>query len=327
MTDTPHHPPDTSILNHRGSDPSPLTPREATNLMRSVADNVEHVIIGHREPLEHLLAAFMARGHVLIEDVPGVGKTMLARSIARSIDCDFSRIQFTPDLLPSDITGVNVFDRRTGDFTFRPGPIFGNVVLGDEINRAPAKTQSALLEAMEERQVTIDGESHALPRPFVVIATRNTVERDRTYDLPLAELDRFTARIGLGYPDRDDEISVLERVVSRHPVEDLSPVTDAERIQRARLTVATVTVQDPIREYATDLAAYTRQRSTVGVSPRGTIALVRTAQARALLEGRDFVTPDDIQTELEPVFGHRLPPSGAPPATVIDEAVESVPIP
>lgn len=278
-------------------------------LVDTVADNIERVHVGNRANIEHVLIALLGQGHILIEDVPGVGKTMLARALANSIACSFRRVQFTPDLLPSDITGVNVFNQKTQEFEFNPGPIFANVVLGDEINRAPPKTQSALLEAMEERRVTVDGETRSLPRPFTVLATQNVIEPHRTYDLPIAELDRFMKSIELGYPDEHEEVELLDRVVGAHPIEEIEPVVDSEAIRQAQEVVASVTVEEPVRTYATRLAAETRRHADLGASPRATIALVRSAQGRAALEGRDFVLPDDVQTEAMSVLAHRVRPN------------------
>ncbi len=279
---------------------------EAGALARRVAANVEQVIVGHRDEIEHILTALLGRGHVLLEDVPGVGKTMLAKSIAASFDGSFKRVQFTPDLLPSDITGVNVFNQKTQEFDFRPGPVFANVVLGDEINRAPPKTQSALLEAMEEQQVTVDGDTHEMPSPFTVIATQNTVERDRTYELPMAELDRFMKKLHLGYPGQDEEATMLDRIVGDHPIEELSSVATLSDLRDARAAVSNVTVEKAVREYVTRLSGYTREHAQLGVSPRGSIALLRAAQARAALAGRSYVIPDDVQAEARVVMPHRV---------------------
>ncbi|AWB26547.1 AAA family ATPase [Halococcoides cellulosivorans] len=293
-----------------------------------VVENVERVIVGHRETIEHVLTALLGRGHVLIDDVPGTGKTMLSRAFARSIGGSFSRVQFTPDLLPSDVTGVNVFDQATGTFAFREGPVFANVVLGDEINRAPPKTQSALLEAMEESQVTVDGETHSLPDPFTVIATQNDIERDRTFDLPMAELDRFMKRVSLGYPDQSEEAEILERVVADHPIDDLDPAVDLSAFQAMRATAAGVRTEQPLREYVTRLTAYTREHAVLGASPRAAILLVRAAQGRALLDGREYVVPDDVTSEAPVVLPHRIRTGSTDRSAeaLVTEAIETVPI-
>ena len=299
----------------------------ARNLVETAVTNVEQVVVGNRDTIEHVMTTLLAGGHILLEDVPGVGKTMLARSIAASVDGAFSRVQFTPDLLPADVTGVNVYNEATGEFEFRGGPVFGNVVLGDEINRAPPKTQSALLEAMEEQQVTVDGDTHELPEPFVVIATQNSVENDRTYELPVAERDRFTKRLSMGYPGDDEEAALLGDIVGGHPIEQLSPVADLEALRRARRTSAGITAEAPVREYITQLSAYTREHATLGVSPRGSIALLRTAQARAILEGRDYVLPDDVQHEAPAVLEHRIVGRDRDSERVVSDAIEAVPVP
>jgi MoxR-like ATPase len=300
---------------------------DANAVVEAVVENVERVIVGHHDEIEHIVTALLGRGHVLLEDVPGVGKTMLARAVAESVDGSFKRVQFTPDLLPSDVTGVTVYNKQTGEFEFRPGPIFANVVLGDEINRAPPKTQSALLEAMEETQVTVDGETHAVPTPFTVIATQNTVESDRAYDLPMAEVDRFMKKLHLGYPESGEEVEMLGRVVGDHPIEDLSPVASLADLEAARDATAAVTTAGPIQEYATRLANYTREHARLGVSPRGTIALLRAAQARAVLAGREYVVPDDVQAEARAVMTHRVrTDSDRPAAQVVADALDSVPV-
>ncbi|ELY44735.1 AAA family ATPase [Natronorubrum tibetense] len=296
------------------------------DLCAEIEANVAEVIVGHDEAIEHVVTAMLGRGHVLLDDVPGVGKTMLARSITTSVDCTFRRVQFTPDLLPADVTGVNVFNQQSREFEFQPGPVFGNIVLGDEINRAPPKTQSALLEAMEEEQVTVDGTTRELPDPFTVIATQNAIEPNRTYDLPFAELDRFMKKLQLGYPEPEEEAEMLGRTVGHHPIEDLESVTDLETVVAARETVARTRVEGPVREYATRLAGYTREHAHIGVSPRGTIALLRAAQARAATDGRDYVIPDDIQIEAPVVLPHRIKTTDhdRDGETVVSNALERV---
>jgi MoxR-like ATPase len=302
-----------------------LSVSAATSLTDRIIENVEDVIVGQHDAIEHILVAMLARGHLLLEDVPGVGKTVLGRAVATSVDCSFKRVQFTPDLLPSDVTGVNVFNQKTREFEFRPGPVFANVVLGDEINRAPPKTQAALLEAMAEDQVTVDGETRRLPDPFTVIATQNDVEPGRTYDLPMAEIDRFMKKLRLGYPDEDAETVLLDRVAGDHPIESLDPVATLDDLRGARRTVADVTLSEPVRRYVSRLATHTRDHATLGVSPRGAIALVRAAQARAVLEGRDYVVPDDVQAEAPSVWSHRID-ADRPGTAVVDAALAAVPV-
>ena len=301
---------------------------EATTLVDRLVESVESVIVGKSRAVEHVLVTLFARGHLLVEDVPGVGKTTLAKTVARSVDASFKRVQFTPDLLPADVTGVNVFDQQTDEFDFRPGPVFANVVLGDEINRAPPKTQSALLEAMEERQVTTDGDTRRLPDPFCVIATQNDVEPGQTYELPVAEVDRFTKKIRLGYPDVDAEATILERTVGDHPVDAVEPVASLEDVRRLTATAAAVTVREPVRRYVARLAEHTRANAALGVSPRGSPALVRTAQVRAVLDGREYVIPDDVQTEAPTVLAHRIRTErgAADGRDVVEDALDRVPV-
>ncbi|ELY87187.1 AAA family ATPase [Natrialba taiwanensis] len=306
----------------------PLALSTVETIGTDIAENVSRVIVGHEDVIDHVITALLGRGHVLLDDVPGVGKTMLARSIATSVDCTFRRVQFTPDLLPTDVTGVNVFNQQTREFEFQPGPIFGNIVLGDEINRAPPKTQSALLEAMEEEQVTADGETRGLPSPFTVIATQNAIEPNRTYDLPFAELDRFMKKLHLGYPSPEDEAELLGRTVGTHPIDELESVTDRETLVRAREAVSQVQVAEPIREYVTRLVGHTRENAHIGVSPRGAISLLRASQARAVVDGREFVTPDDVQVEAPVVLSHRVKTNdrARDGSDIVADALERVPV-
>jgi len=325
MTDA--NTPDVTESERQETNGDALSVEDAVDVVTRIVDNVEDVIIGHHDGVEHLVTALLADGHVLIEDVPGVGKTMLARSLARSVDVEFTRVQFTPDLLPSDVTGVNVFNQKTREFEFQAGPLFGNIVLGDEINRAPPKTQSALLEAMEERQVTVDGDTHPVPEPFTVVATQNTVEPNRTYELPQAQLDRFMKKLHLGYPEQAEESELLARVAGDHPIQELEPVATGDELVAAQATAKTVALSEPIREYATRLAAYTRDHAQLGVSPRGSIALLEASQARALLEGREYVIPDDVQTEAPTVLAHRIQLDGSTAgsgADVVEDALRTV---
>ncbi|SFR50724.1 AAA family ATPase [Halogeometricum limi] len=304
---------------------APLPVEDAADLATRITENVERVIVGQRDAIENILIAVLARGHLLLEDVPGVGKTMLARSVAVSLGGSFKRVQFTPDLLPSDVTGVNVFNQQTREFEFQSGPVFANVVLGDEINRAPPKTQAALLEVMEEEQVTVDGETHRVPSPFTVIATQNDVEPNRTYELPLAEIDRFMKKLRLGYPTESQETELLGRISGDHPIDSLEPVASVEDVQRARRTVSQVTVREPVRSYVSRLAGYTREHAQLGASPRGALALVRASQARAVFEGRDYVVPDDVQTEVQSVWAHRIRTDSDDTGTsVVDRALDAV---
>ncbi|MGE5829583.1 MAG: AAA family ATPase [Micromonosporaceae bacterium] len=288
-----------------------MTTEEFTSTAQAIVANIEHVIEGKNATVRLALAVLLAEGHLLIEDVPGVGKTKLAKALARSIDCTVRRIQFTPDLLPSDVTGVSVYNQETREFEFKPGAIFANLVVGDEINRASPKTQSAMLECMEERQVTVDGVTYQLQVPFMVIATQNPIEMEGTYPLPEAQRDRFTARIAIGYPDTSAELAMLEVHGSHDPLDDLRPVTDAATVGRMIMSVRDVHVADAIKQYAVDLVTASRESAELrlGASPRATLQLLRTARAVAALEGRDFVLPDDLQALAVPVLAHRVLPT------------------
>ncbi|MGN9808701.1 AAA family ATPase [Micromonospora sp. BQ11] len=277
----------------------------------AIVSNIEHVIEGKTATVRLALAVLLAEGHLLIEDVPGVGKTKLAKALARSIDCSVRRIQFTPDLLPSDVTGVSVYNQETHDFEFRPGAVFANLVVGDEINRASPKTQSALLECMEERQVTVDGVTYQLQTPFMVIATQNPIEMEGTYPLPEAQRDRFTARIAMGYPDPSAELAMLDGHGAVDPLNDLRPVSDANTVRRLISHVRQVHVADVVKQYAIDLVTATRESPDLrlGASPRATLQMLRTARAVAALDGRDYVLPDDLQVLAVPVLAHRIIPT------------------
>jgi MoxR-like ATPase len=300
-----------------------------------VIENIEKVIVGKRGSVELAVISLLCQGHLLIEDVPGVGKTMLARSLARSLGCSFSRIQFTPDMLPSDVTGVSIFNQVTREFEFREGPVVAQIVLADEINRATPKTQASLLEAMEEGQVTVDGVTHMLPRPFMVLATQNPIEYEGTFQLPEAQLDRFLMRIRLGYPDMSDEINILDRQQHRHPLLSLDQIVSVEELIAAQEAVKEVYVAPPIKRYIVDLGRQTRSHPEVylGASPRGSLALFKTGQARAAMQGRDFVLPDDIKALLHSALSHRviLGPGARlrdlTPDQILSEIVDKVPVP
>jgi MoxR-like ATPase len=305
-------------------------------LATAVADAVEQAIIGKREAVEMVLFALLADGHVLIEDLPGLGKTLLARSFAQVCAMDFARIQFTPDLIPSDITGASIYDRSSGSFTFERGPIFTNILLADEINRAPGKTQAALLEAMEERQVTLENTTRQLESPFLVLATQNPIEYEGTYPLPEAQLDRFLVRVAIGYPSEDAERDILlERSRRRRERIELEPICDQQALRAMQAAIEEVHVAPPLAEYAVAIARATRDspQLAVGASPRGSLALMKLARARAAYLGRDFVTPDDIKAVSIPALAHRL--TLAPelwvqridPAEAVRAAVASVPVP
>lgn len=295
--------------------------------------NIRKVIKGDTPAIEHAVIALLAEGHILLEDAPGVGKTVLGRSLARSLNCEFARVQGTPDLLPTDLTGVQIFNQKSASFEFRPGPLHHSIVLVDEVNRATPKTQSALLEAMEERQVSVDGVTYPLPRPYLVIATQNPIELEGTYPLPEAQLDRFLIKTSLGYPDRDAEIAILQEQKLAHPLESLSPVLNAPDVLALQKAVKEVALSEVLTGYVVDLVRYTRERGRgiTGVSPRGGLALRRAAQARAHLHSRSYVTPEDIQ-ELAPVtLGHRIysvtDSTGRIGQNLVAEALKEVKVP
>ncbi|GAB3783509.1 AAA family ATPase [Nocardioides ungokensis] len=300
-----------------------------------VRHNIERVIEGKPDVVTSALVVLLAEGHLLIEDVPGVGKTMLSKALARSIDCSVRRIQFTPDLLPSDVTGVSVFNQNTREFEFRPGGVFANIVVGDEINRASPKTQSALLECMEERQVTVDNMTYQLDAPFMVIATQNPIEMEGTYALPEAQRDRFMARVSVGYPVAAAEIAMITSHTGSNPLDDLEPVTDAGEVRKLTAIVGQVFVSEAVQRYAVALTSATRRSEelTLGASPRATLHLVRAAKAMAAIHGRDYVLPDDVHTLARPVLAHRLLPSveaamsGRSTTAILDGVVASVPVP
>jgi len=300
-----------------------------------IITNIEKVIVGKRSAVELAIISLLCQGHLLIEDVPGVGKTVLARSLAKSLGCNFSRIQFTPDMLPSDVTGVSIYNQVSTLFEFRPGPILAQIVLSDEINRATPKTQAALLEAMEEHQVTVDGITHALPKPFMVMATQNPIEYEGTFPLPEAQLDRFLMRLKLGYPELNDEINILERQQFQHPINQLDQVVSAEELLAAQDAVKSVYVAPVVKTYIVSLTHQTRQHADVylGASPRGSLALFRTSQALAAIHGRDFVLPDDVKLLIKPALSHRviLGPAARlrdlSSDQVLDDITNTVPVP
>lgn len=302
---------------------------------KSVLSNMEKVIVGKHQEMELALMSLLCQGHVLIEDIPGVGKTMLAKSLARSVGCTFKRIQFTPDILPSDVTGVSIYNQKSGDFEFRSGPIMAQVVLADEINRATPKTQSALLECMEERQVTVDGSTYPMPRPFIVLATQNPIEYEGTFPLPEAQLDRFLVRISLGYPSKSDEITIIERQQQSHPLESLGQVATTEDVLRLQETVKSVYVDPMIKEYIVSIVEATRKHPQVylGASPRGSLALYHASQALAFLRDRDFVIPDDVKALAEATLAHRIILNPAASVkdvsgrTVVAEVMDTIPVP
>lgn len=320
--------------NHRGEKPS-LDLEQAHEVTGRIADNVEKVIFGKREVIERMLVALMCGGHVLLEDVPGVGKTTLAKAFARSLGCKFRRIQFTPDLLPSDVTGVYIFDQSSAEFSFREGPIFANIVLADEINRASPRTQSSLLECMEERQVTVDGTTHSLPAPFFVVATENPIEYEGIYPLPESQLDRFILRLNIGYPARDAERDVIREQVLEHPIESLGVVASEQDVINLHAAVRRQHVQEALYDYILDLVSATRdcEQLYLGASPRAAVALFRAAQALSLVEGRAYVIPDDVKELAEAVLAHRVVVrpetrlAGVGSGDIVRELVAEVPVP
>ena len=308
---------------------------EIRERLERVQESVERVIVGKREVVRLLLVALLCEGHVLLEDVPGIGKTTLAKAVARSLGCSFRRIQFTPDLMPADITGIHYYDQKSGEFRFREGPLMANVVLADEVNRATPRTQSALLEAMEERQVTLEGETRPLPRPFLVLATQNPVELEGTFPLPEAQLDRFLLRVRIGYPGEEDEDEILVRHGSGDPLATLEPVVEAAELVRFAEAVQRLYVEPAVRRYVVRVVRATREEPALelGASPRASLALLRAARALAVLEGRDFVLPDDVKRMAHHVLPHRLILStqarlrGRGAEEIVGEILERVPVP
>ena len=305
------------------------------SLYQEIMVNISRVIVGKQQTIELLLTALLADGHVLLEDIPGLGKTLIAKCLARSIGGSFKRVQFTPDLLPADITGFNIYNQQTGQFSFQPGPVMTHILLADEINRTIPRTQSSLLESMEERQVTVDGQTYCLPRPFFVMATQNPIELEGTFPLPEAQLDRFLLRISLGYPDREEEITILERFQKEDPLLQLAPVASPEQILALQQSRKNIRISHPVREYITDIVRATRSNPSLrlGASPRGSLGLMRAGQALAAVRGRDYVLPDDIKALTVPVLAHRLILTeeerlrGETPAHFLQQILSQVPVP
>ena len=304
-------------------------------LGKKIIENISKVLVGKDDALELLLVGLLADGHVLLEDVPGVGKTLITKSLAKSIRGSFKRIQFTPDLLPADITGFNVYDQKSGQFKFQPGPVLTNILLADEINRAIPRTQSSLLESMEERQVTVDGKTYPLPRPFFIMATQNPIELEGTFPLPEAQLDRFLLKISLGYPNKEEEMAMLERFQKDDPLITLGPVADPEQLVSMQQQRKEIGISAPVREYITDIVAATRNNESLrfGSSPRGSLGLMRAAQGLAALRGRSYVLPDDVKQLVLPVLAHRIilneegKLSGEDPEHILEEIISRIPVP
>lgn len=308
---------------------------DVQEIANRIVENVEQVIVGKRQSVQLTVLGLLCQGHILIEDVPGVGKTVLAKSLAKSVGCKFQRIQFTPDMLPSDVTGISVFNQKTREFEFRPGPIHAQIVLVDEINRATPKTQSALLESMEERQVTVDGHTHLLETPFMVLATQNPIEYEGTFPLPEAQLDRFMLRIRLGYPSKEDEIIVLDRQRQSHPINDLEQVVSVEELLDAQEAIKEIYIDEQVKQYIVEVVRQTREHPDVylGSSSRGALAIYRLGQARAAMFGRDFVLPDDVKALAKVALGHRIIVGPAArikdidPDAIIQEILDRVTVP
>ena len=305
------------------------------SLCKRIADNISHVIVGKRQSIELLLVALLADGHALLEDIPGLGKTLIAKSLAKSIGGSFKRAQFTPDLLPADVTGFNVYNQQTGQFTFQAGPVMANILLADEINRTIPRTQSSLLESMEERQVTVDSKTYLLPHPFFVMATQNPIELEGTFPLPEAQLDRFLLKVRLGYPEKDEEIAILERFQEKDPLIELEAVANPGQIVELQHARKRIRISHPVREYITNIVRATRSNTSLhlGASPRGSLGLMRAGQALAALRGREYVLPDDIKALTVPVLSHRLILKeeerlrGETPEHCLEEIIKQIPVP